>query len=418
MFIGISAYSAYTQTYWVKRGSDGKEYYDTAEQIAAGKTITAEVPYAYRIALPWLVGKTFPHDLAQGFRTYNVIAAAASTALLFQLLLAFGIRPGTAVISTTLYVATWIGPARFVYFYPEYVDPPYIAIATGALLLIHTIRRRFSWSLVTWLCALCFVGAFVRTEAMLFPALSFVVVNFSLAGRAEGEEGERPVPAAAIALPLLTTVAGLFLVRHIHMEPRRVIGQEGFWQLLQNKPLFILPLSFFLTFGPVIAVVVYDWRLLRDMVAKHGYLFVFLGCCFATSYLGGHENERYLIWAAPVMFLLIAMALERHERALLRSAWVFVGLLGAQALAEHIFFPIPDYSLAVTDWSYTVTFGERAWGALNRLFVIDDFAWNLFSYFGSRPFHALLLAIYVAFSSLLMLYLWRIERAHPELRPR
>jgi hypothetical protein len=92
---------------------------------------------------------------------------------------------------------------------------------------------------------------------------------------------------------------------------------------------------------------------------------------------------------------------------------VFVLLVGAQALGEHVFFAIPDYSVAVNDWSTLTTFGEKAWGILNRLVIVDDFSWNLWSYFGSRPFHALLLCIHVAFSAFLITYLWWAERRAP-----
>ena len=94
--------------------------------------------------------------------------------------------------------------------------------------------------------------------------------------------------------------------------------------------------------------------------------------------------------------------------------------VGARAFAfgEHIFFAYPDPNTAVGDWSTLTTAGEKTWGVLNRLLVIDDFYWNLWSYFGSKPFHALLLAIYALFSLGLILYLRHAERAHPELKPR
>ncbi|HXD74821.1 MAG TPA: hypothetical protein VN628_13830, partial [Vicinamibacterales bacterium] len=200
-------------------------------------------------------------------------------------------------------------------------------------------------------------------------------------------------------------------------EPRRRLSAvENAVYLFRHKALFTLPLAFFMTFGPVLAVVMYDWRAVLARVRSHFYLLVFFGGCFAAGYVGGHETERYLIWGAPFVYLLIASALERHRAALLRSAWVFVLLAGAQALAEHVFFGIPDPSLPVGDWATLTTIGEKAWGAINRLVIVDDFSWNLWSYFGSTGFHALLLGLYAAFSALMIAYLWRVEQAHPELR--
>jgi len=161
----------------------------------------------------------------------------------------------------------------------------------------------------------------------------------------------------------------------------------------------------------VIAVVAYDWRHVKALAAKHAYLMVFLGGCFVTSYIGGHENERFVVWSAPVMYLLIAKALQHHATALMRTAWAFVLLVLAQALAEHVFFGIPDPSLAVGEFSSLTTFGERAWGVINRLVIVDDFSWNLWSFFGSRPFHLLLLGIHLVFASFLILYLRWAERS-------
>jgi hypothetical protein len=55
------------------------------------------------------------------------------------------------------------------------------------------------------------------------------------------------------------------------------------------------------------------------------------------------------------------------------------------------------------------TRAAKLYAALNRLFVIDDFYWNLWSYFGSQSFHAALLVLYFCFSALLMLWIYRAE---------
>jgi hypothetical protein len=406
-FVAISVYSARIQKITLTRFGDGDEYFFATEQRVAHQTIRAESPYVYRIAMPWLVANTFPDRIETGFRVYNIAAAAASALLLLVWLSSFGVRPGVAALTTVLYIASWIGPARFLYYYPIYVDPPFIALSMAALIIIHGLRQRFSWARTWALAGVCFAGALVRETMLLVPG-TFLFANVRFGTSSE----DRPqIPATALALPLLATALAIALCHMVPSEPRRVISvPENSLYLLRDKPLFTIPLSFFMTFGPVIALVLYDWRTVRDVVSKHAYLVVFLGGCFLTSYIGGHENERYLLWAAPVMYLLIALALQRYGAILMRSAWVFVILAGAQALAEHIFFGIPDPSLAVGDWSYLTTFSQKTWGVVNRLLVVDDFSWNLWSYFGSRPFHVLLLAIYIAFSASLIAYLRWAER--------
>jgi hypothetical protein len=406
-FVIISVYSFHVQTITLTRFGDGDEYFFAAEQIAAGQTIRAEVPYAYRIALPWLVARTFPTQIELGFRVYNMAAAAAGAALLLLWLRAFSIRPGVAALTTILYIANWIGPARFLYYYPIYVDPPFIAFSMAALLLIESLRRGFSWMRTLALTAVCSVGALVRETMLLAPA-AFVFANVGLG---TDEDDHAAIPLSARLLPLVAGAVAVALCRQVPVVPRRTLSAvENAVYLFHTKPLFTLPLALFMTFGPVLAVVLYDWRAARDVAAKHFYLAVFFAGCFTASYIGGHETERYLIWSAPAVYLLVAMALQNHRAALLRSAWVFAALAGAQALAEHVFFGIPDPSLAVGDFGTLTTTGEKIWGIVNRLVIVDDFSWNLWSYFGSRPFHALLLAIYIAFSAFLIAYLRWAER--------
>ncbi len=411
-FVAISLYSARIQKITLTRFGDGDEYFFATEQRVAHETIRAEAPYVYRVAMPWLVANTFPDRIEFGYRFYNIAAAAASAFILFVWLDRFGVRPGIAALTTILYIASWIGPARFLYYYPIYVDPPFIALGMLALLLIHGIRQAFTWTRLLAVSAVCFAGALVR-ETMLIVPIAFLFANVRF-GAGDGKPSR--VPAAALAIPLAATLVAIVLCHLVPAEPRRVIGiPENSLYLFRNKPLFTIPLSFFLTFGPVIAVVLYDWRAVRAFLMKHTYLVVFFGGCFLTSYIGGHENERYLLWSAPVLYLLIALAVQRHARALMRSAWVFAALVAAQALSEHVFFGIPDPSLPVGDWATLTTFGEKAWGLVNRLVIVDDFSWNLWSYFGSRPFHMLLLGIHCVFAAFLMTYLWWAERGQPQV---
>jgi hypothetical protein len=272
---------------------------------------------------------------------------------------------------------------------------------------MHSLRRRFTWRSASALAAVCFVGALFR-ETMLIAPIAFIFGNVTFGRETDGAQS---VPLRARLLPLAAAAIGVVLCRRIHVEPRRTLSAvENAIYLFHTKPLFTLPLAMFLTFGPVLAVVLYDWRAVRDVIGQHVYLAVFFTGCFAAGYLGGHETERYLIWSAPTVYLLIAIALQNHRVALLRSAWVFTALVIAQALSERVFFGIPDPSLAVGDWSALMTPGQKIWGAINRLVIVDDFSWNLWSYFGSRPFHMLSLGIYVAFSVSIITYLWCVER--------
>src|SRR5262249_13799960 len=136
----------------------------------------------------------------------------------------------------------------------------------------------------------------------------------------------------------------------------------------------------------------------------------YLVACAVLAYVGGHDTERYLLWAAPVVYVLVGLALERH-RAALSSAWLIAVLVAAQAVSGRGFWAIPSPSGAVTAFSDLAGVPAKLYSVLDRLFVIDDFHWNLWSNFGSRPFHWLLLAVYGAFS--LAMAAWLRARSRP-----
>jgi hypothetical protein len=405
-FCFVTMYSHRSQHVTLTRFGDGDEYFFAAEQLAAGDTVRAEAPYVYRIGLPWLVARLFPHDIAFGFLALNVVCAASITMLLLVWLRSFSATAGTRAVIALMFIASWLGPARFVHFYPIYVDPPFMLFALVGLMVIDRIRGQVSWRGVVVLSIVCFIGTLFR-ETMIFVAFAFAVVNVGFGHL------DKDVPKMSIihrALPLIACAVAIAICRMQPFEPRRSLSAvENALYLFGRKPLFTLPLAAFITFGPVVALAAYDWRQGRRLLAQHSYLMVYTGGCFVAGYVGGHETERYWIWAAPVVYVLIAKSIERHRKALLSNAWVFVALVAAQGLSERVLWSIPDPGSAVARFEEMNTLGEKVYAILNRLFVIDDFYWNLWSYFGSRPFHAAQLGLYICFSAFLLSWIYRAE---------
>jgi hypothetical protein len=180
---------------------------------------------------------------------------------------------------------------------------------------------------------------------------------------------------------------------------------------LANKPIESLLLVWFIAFGPLIAVVAYDWRATVAFLKQRIDLAALPVLCVVLSYIGGHDTERYLFWSMPVIYLLIARSLERH-RALLLAPAIIVVLLVAQVLSQRVLWAVPDPGLAVMPLSEVAGLGARLYAVANRVFVIDDFHWNLWSNFGSRPFHLAQLAFYLAVSAAI------IAMMHWRARPR
>src|SRR5262245_9941088 len=124
----VSVVTYRTQVPIMSRYGDGDEYLVATEQLVAGKTVTAEEPYCRRIAMIWLVATLFPHDIPRGFGLLNSIAATILALLLSVWLRSFGIGAGVRLLIGVMFIASWLGPIRFVPFYPIYVDPPYLVL--------------------------------------------------------------------------------------------------------------------------------------------------------------------------------------------------------------------------------------------------------------------------------------------------
>ena len=402
LVVVASVWADHTQQVRVSRYWDADEYFRVAEQIAAHKPVTAAAPYAYRVLTPWLVARCCARDILHGFLAVNMAAAAAGSLLLAGWLGRFVEDWRVRVLVVAAYVFEWHGPVRFIYYYPVYVDPLFMVLLLAGLLSVERVFADERWWDVVALTSVTLLGALAR-EAMVLVPLTAVL------HRGAWERRGRGAIAAAMVLPIVAAVAALTLVR-LGATPR-----GGFtWaaaaaEHLATKPVFSLGLTWFITFGPILAVVLYDWHATARFLVSHRHLAVFLLACTAAAYVGGHDTERYLFWSAPVVYVLIGRAIERH-RAALSSAALGAALLIAQVLSERVLWPVPSPSNAVMSYG-DLPPAARSYSILNRLFVIDDFHWNLWSNFGSRPFHLLLLALYLAFTAVVVVWMHRREHS-------
>jgi hypothetical protein len=389
--------AARMQEVTITRYWDGDEYYVMAEQIAAGQVPHAAAPYVYRLATPWLVGRLWPDRIVTGFRTINLAAAAATALLLLVWLRRFVAERWARLIAVALFIVEWHGPARFVFYYPVYVDPLVFPCLLGGLILIDALQNSEASTHLVWaLTGLCILGTLCR-EVMVVIPLALLCAGNPIARRVGQVVGSRRFDARRL-MPLAAAGA-IIMATRLLTQPRVAFSfLETAAFHIRHKPAFTWVLAWFVTFGPVLLLPFYDWRRAWRTLADQQYLAVYLVLFGALAYVGGHDTERYLFWSMPVIYLLIAQALVTH-RQVLGSTYLATVLIVAQAVSARVLWSIPSPSLAVAALSDMPTPAAKTYSILNRLFVIDDFHWNLWSNFGSRPFHALLLAIYLVFSA-------------------
>jgi hypothetical protein len=403
MLFAITAWSAARmQHVTVTRYWDGDEYYVMTEQIAAFQWPHSAAPFVYRIATPWLVARIWPGNIVTGFRTVNLAAAAAAAVLLLVWLRRFVVERWARLVAVSLFILEWHGPTRFVAYYPVYVDPLVFPFLIGGLILIDEIQARKGVDdagLLWALTAVTLFGTLCR-EVMVVIPLALLC--------ARGPRRFAPLrwmPLSATALVVVVT--------RLLLHPRLQFSwvETAFFHI-RHKPAYTWILAWFVTFGPVLLVVFYDWRRAGRTLAERPYQAVYLLLFGVLAYIGGHDTERYLFWSMPVVYLLIAQALVTHRKAL-DSTYLVSALAIAQIVSARLLWSIPSPSLAVASMSEMPTLGAKIYSTLDRLFVIDDFHWNLWSNFGSRPFHALLLALYLGFSAAMIGWIhFRATRTH------
>lgn len=388
---GSAAWAFYTQVFQVFRLWDSDEYFLMAQQFAAGDTVTAAGPYAYRVLTPWLVATCCAGDIQRGFLLVNLLSGFALSILLIYWLRHFVARPGVRVLMAALLALQWHAPIRFVFYYPAYVDPLFQVFMVAALIVAERLLRQPSIGAGVAYTLLVAVGTLARETMLIVPACGLIAAV----------QHRRQVPGRHAGWPALGLAAGVAA----YLGTRSLVDPRGGYRFLEaialhafNKPLFSLLLAPFITFGPMIAVIAYDWRATLAFLKQRLDLAAMLVLGLALAYVGGHDTERYFFWVMPVVYLLIAQSIERHY-AVVSSAAVAGILIAAQLVAQRVLWAVPDPGTAVTPLSDVRGTLATLYAIANRVFVIDDFHWNLWSNFGSRPFHLVQLGFYLAVSA-------------------
>lgn len=394
-----AAWGFASQSYQVFRYWDSDEYYRMAEQFAAGEPITAAAPYAYRVLVPWLVGQCCHADIQRGFLLINLASALALSVLFAFWLRAFVSTAGVRLLMVAALALQWHAPARFVFYYPAYVDPLFLVLVVAALIAGERLLGRPAIADGLTYAGLVAIGTQARETMLLLPVCGLLA---AVLDRRDTRFGRIRWYAGALAAGVVA-----HLVARIIVEPRPGYGVVAtIAEQLTRKPIESVLLAWFIAFGPMIAVVAYDWRATLTFLRRRADLAALPVLSLALAYAGGTDTERLIFWAAPVVYLLVAQSIER-QRMLLSSAAVSTVVVTGQVLSQRVLWPVPDPGSAVTAWSDAKHWGARLYAIANRMFVIDDFHWNLWSNFGSRQVHLIQLGFYLAVSALVVLLMRR-----------
>jgi len=328
------------------RPSDSQVYYAMAEQAAAGEPVSALRPFAYRMALPFLAGTFFPHDIAFGFKLLNLFFATATAIVFFLFLRSCRLGATTSLLLVFCFVVASQSPFRFAHFIPAYTDPPALFFIVLLLWLGRIIPRLdLRWTLMV--TAVSVVGMLFR-EIALCGVLVFVFAQCFRLRRAAPFLAVRSWRALGLcAFPLSAACACLMLVHSL------VDGTGGYSYFSQMRGVVsmlaaqpdIFLLAWLTSFGAIPLILLLSYRVLLSFLYENQDVAVFLGGCVLLGLLTGFHTDRIVFWSFPVVLLLFGVLLERHP---LRYAPVwhrfafYIPLLAVQTLAWRVWLPIPD----------------------------------------------------------------------------
>jgi len=409
LFAIVSVVSAHQQHVKILRYLDSDEYYWMAYKFHINVPVDQSAPWVYRIATPWLASFATANQIASGtpFFAINLASSLLIALLLVTLLRNFIASPAVRIIVIVLFLTEWHAPTRFIYYHPMYVDPLFMLFLLMGCIVIDRTRHLPLRLAAPPLMLISLLGTLDR-ESMIVLPVAFVIARM----RTCRESGRlRAIALGWLAAPLGVSVAALWFTHRIGIASEPYSPMAIPRQMLREKPLFTWVLGWCFTFGPsVVALVIADARravqLLRD---RPDFAFL-LGMVGVLGYVAGTDTERILIWSFPVVYVLAGRAIERYALQLVNVRLAAL-LISAQAVSARIFWSIPSPSYNPEPFTSLPSMRDQAYTALNRIVVVDNEAGNLWSFWGSRRWHAILFVYDVVF--VIAMTYWIRRTAHP-----
>ncbi len=397
-------------------GWDGVHYARMTVQMSAGRRPTEWMAYIHRLGPPYLVS-LLPirevSDIRDHFQMLAILANAAVVVLLAFFLRAHVQNAFCRLLAIGLFVTHWLSPVRLAWYAPVHVDYLANVCLVLGLLLAEASARRRSRALALLLTLLALLAMTVH-NTFVVVALAYCFTCNPIGRRREhvdAREGavatRRPIFPPLAALPFMACVAGIIAVRWYALELDPVENRFQLPKAVQIPPLRRLwdyPLVWFIVFGPAMALLLFDVRHVLRFLVEHQHLAVYVLAYAALGLVGSTDAERYLFWAFPVVYLLIALAVERHAPRLRQrpvvATLVAILLLGGQSLTHRVFWSLPD-GASTPPWPPLLT----PWGSQ---FPIA----HLSTYAGDRAVLILMLVEYTIWAAaLLCLLMLRRTRA-------
>jgi hypothetical protein len=396
IFLASNLHSALRQKQNTYHGGTAWEtpYYTLAQEFMDHEPLATEGPYVFRIGTPWVVAQISPHELFRGFRIVNITGNAIACGLLVLWLRGYVADWRIRVLFVAIFVSQWDAPPRLVYHSPVHVDAWLFAFCLAGLLVVQRYLVRPSMGAVAALSVLA-IGGVLDREATLMVPLCLLAAHRPFV--MENGRWRFRLPPWRAWIPFACGFATFVAIHRFAHQT----DDYSFWQtiyfFLYNKPVLTYLHAWFLAFGPVLFIVIYDWKNVKAYLCEEQWLALYLAVGVFLGFFGGTDQERLQYWSMPGVYLLLGRAIERHRGVL--ASWPLIATFAAaQILSTRVLWTTPDYP---TDFHHTFPLFQQVGDNVQIL--------DLFSYHGYRPKETLSLFEFLIFGVLVLW--WMTNRA-------
>jgi hypothetical protein len=324
------------------RGYDGAHYYELGQQLVDGERPHGESRFARRVGTALLAARVHGSDLVSSFFIVNGCAALLSTLLLFAWLGRYvggiWLRLGLVLLHAT----HWLQLVRFTTFYPVLVDAcAQVCCFAGLIGIASYEERPRRWKILA-LALLAAGGVWFREVVLLIPLAFLVVRPAGTAGPEESPATFAFLPRPRLWVPLIFAAASLGLLESFVVatdpafsESHHLLGRAA------SRSLLPFVLGWMVAFGPMLAVILFDWPHALDFLRRHRWMLVYVLLVAGIGWAGSLESERHALnWATPVVFALAGRAVERSASLTRVPALVMLVLI--QLIVNRVFWVVPQ----------------------------------------------------------------------------
>jgi hypothetical protein len=317
-------------------GHDGKFYLLVAEQIQQGLRPETINPFVLRVGTPWLaaaVAGLAGLPLPGAFWVIN-LSASAVAAVVFAVWLRRHVADAvTRVVLVVFFLVSPYSPFRFTFHYPALTDPIAMLLLMLGLVALDRLAQRIDAAASIAVLLIVAVGCAFR-ELVLVTAIAALFVR-----------PWRPKPLEWIlrAVPLAGMLTLSAIQSWVIVTPSTysMAGAVERWLAWKTPPM--MALAFLFVFGPLLVLLWQRWPATRREAMARPDLAVFLGIFVAAAWLGASDTERILVFAAPVVLMLLGKSLAAMRLAGAHAA--FAEVVVFQLVAYRVFVSIDGASL-------------------------------------------------------------------------